>query len=182
MKSLQITLPTIVGEIDIYVNRNQQAQAERLIQKCPSILSKSYEIAGLKFANRLARIAKTCISRGMPPPGSRVSWPPHSINTIKTIGSHTLLYWSSQYWRNIKPIKRGKHIAVGLPPGLIKTRPDGKSSKGKTLTQVAKMLEFGSSSGKLPPRPLWTVLWDSSMKDKFKKELILEIRKQIRRI
>lgn len=182
MKSLHITLPTIVGEIDIYVNRNQQAKAERLIQKCPSILSKSYEIAGLKFANRLARIAKTCISRGMPPPGSRISWPPHSINTIKTIGSHTLLYWSSQYWRNIKPIKRGKHIAVGLPPGLIKTRPDGKSSKGKTLTQVAKMLEFGSSSGKLPPRPLWTVLWDSSMNDKFKKELILEIRKQIRRI
>lgn len=182
MKSLYITLPTIVGEIDIYVNRNQQAKAERLIQKCPSILSKSYEVAAMRFANRLARIAKTCISRGMPPPGSRVSWPPHSINTIKTIGSHTLLYWSSQYWRNIKPIKRGKHIAVGLPHRLIKTRPDGKSSKGKTLTQVAKMLEFGSVSGKLPPRPLWTVLWDSSMKDKFKKELILEIRKQIRRI
>lgn len=182
MNSLQITLPTFVGDIDIYINPARQAKAERLIKQTPRILSKAYEVAGLRFANRLARIAKTCISRGMPPPGSRVSWPPHSINTIKSIGSHTLLYWSSQYWRNIKPLKRGKHIAVGLPPGMIKTRPDGKSSKGRTLTQVAKMLEFGSSSGKLPPRPLWTVLWDDNMKEKFKKELVLEIRKQIRRV
>lgn len=44
------------------------------------------------------------------------------------------------------------------------------------------MLEFGSANGKLPPRHLWTVLWDSRMKDKFRKELILEIRKQIRRV
>ena len=182
MKSLQITLPTLVGDLVIYVNKNQQAKAEKLIRETPNILNNAYKLAGLAFANRLARIAKTCISRGMPPPGSGVSWPPHSVNTIKTIGSHTLLYWSSQYWRNIQPIQRGKHIAVGLPPRLIKTRPDYKSSKGRTLSQVAKMLEFGSANGKLPPRPLWTVLWDSRMKDKFRKELILEIRKQIRRV
>ena len=168
MRSLQVTIPTPVGDLVIYANRNQQAKADKLIRETPNILNNAYKLAGLAFAERLAKIARECISRGMPPPNSGVSWPPHTEKTIKAIGDHTLLYWSSQYYRNIKPLQRGKQIAVGLTQSRIKTRPDGK------------VLEFGSSDGKIPSRPLWSVLWDNTMADKYKKQLVLEIRKQIR--
>jgi hypothetical protein len=181
VRSLQITIPTLVGDLVIYANGNQQAKAEKLIRETPNILNNAYKLAGLAFAERLAKIAKECISRGMPPPDSGVSWPPHTEKTIKAIGEHTLLYWSSQYYRNIKPLQRGKQIAVGLTQSRIKTRPDGRINKNpKTLTWVAKVLEFGSSDGRIPPRPLWSVLWDNTMADKYKKQLVLEIRKQIR--
>lgn len=181
MPKLALTLPTSFGDLVIYANPKQLEKADRLIHKTPKILTEAYTIAATKYAERLAKTARSCIAHGMPPKGSGVSWPPHAASTINRLGEHTLLYWSSQYYNHIRVLKRGKHIAVGVPPGLNKTRPDGwKSSSPLTLSQVAKILEFGG--GKVPPRPLWRYLWNAvGGQDNYKKELVQQIRKQIRK-
>lgn len=181
MIKLSITLPTEFGELEIYANPTRLKKAEELIRKTPKILNDAYEIAAHKFANRLVRMAKYCLANGIPPRGSGVSWPPHAESTVRRLGEHTLLYWSSQYYHHIRVIKRGKHIAVGVPPGLKKTRPDGSRSYSElTLSQVAKILEFGSRDGKIPKRPLWQYLWPSIGGDSpYKRELVQQIRKQI---
>lgn len=181
MPSLSITIPTQFGNLELYANKKQLEKADRFIKKTPKILTDAYTLAATKYAERLARMARSCLAHGMPPKGSGVSWPPHAESTVKRLGAHTLLNWSSQYYHHIRVLKRGKHIAVGVPTGLRKTRPDGwKSSSPLTLSQVAKILEFGSD--KIPPRPLWQYLWPAAGgQDAYKKELVQQIRKQIRK-
>lgn len=180
MPSHGITLPTALGDLRIYVNKSQQAKATNLLKSMPDILTRSYEEAATKFGERLARMARTCLSRGIPPPGSGVSWPPHSAATIKRYGQHTLLYWSSQYYHAIRVRRRGKNIYVGVHSSTIKTRPDGRNL-GIRLINVAKLLEYGDESGNLPPRPLWSPLFQSvGGKDRFKQEVIKVIKHKIR--
>ena len=181
MPKLAITIPTSLGEIGLYANQKKLDQADKLIRETPKILTDAYTIAATKYAERIAKIARSCLAHGMPPSGSGVSWPPHAASTVKRLGEHTLLYWSSQYYHHIRIIKRGKHIAVGVPPGLRKTRPDGwKSSSPLTLSQVAKILEYGSD--KIPARPLWQYLWPAvGGQEAYRKELVQQIRKQIRK-
>lgn len=181
MPTLSITLPTALGDLKIYANPKQLDKADKLIKKTPEILRKAYLEAATKYGNKIAVIAKACLRRGMPPRGSGVSWPPHAESTIKRLGEHTLMYWSSQYYHNIKVIKRGKNVAVGITPGRKKTRPDHVASN-ITISQVAKILEFGSRDGKIPPRPLWQYLWPTvGGKEAYKKELVIQIRKQLRK-
>lgn len=181
MASLGITLPTAVGDLKIYVNPTQQAKATQLLNSMPHILTSSYEEAAIKFGERLAKMARSCLKSGMPPSGSGVSWPPHSQSTIRQLGAHTLLYWSSQYYNSIGVRRRGKDIYVGVPNSTRKTRPDGKSS-GISLINVAKILEYGDMAGKIPPRPLWAPLFKSvGGKEKFKYELVKVIRSNVRR-
>lgn len=180
MPSLGITLPTALGDLKIYVNKSQQAKATNLLKSMPDILTSSYVESANKFGERLARMARTCLSRGIPPTGSGVSWPPHSEATIKRYGQHTLLYWSSQYYHAIGVRRRGRNIYVGVPSSTIKTRPDGRKL-GISLSNVAKLLEYGDDTGKLPPRPLWAPLFQSvGGKDKFKQEIVKVIRHKIR--
>lgn len=182
MPSLGITLPTAVGDLRIYVNPTQQAKATNLLKSMPQILTSSYEEAAFRFGERLARMAKSCLRNGMPPRGSGVSWPPHAESTIKQLGEHTLLYWSSQYYHAIGVRRRGRSIYVGVPSSTIKTRPDGKSTGGISLSNVAKILEYGDHTGKIPPRPLWIPLFESAGgKEKFKSELVKTIRNKVRR-
>ena len=181
MSSLGITLPTAVGDLQIYVNQTQQAKATNLLKSMPQILTSSYEEAAFKFGERLAKMARSCLRNGMPPTGSGVSWPPHSESTVRQLGEHTLLYWSSQYYHSIAVRRRGRNIYVGVPSSTVKTRPDGKSS-GISLSNVAKILEYGDHTGKIPPRPLWAPLFESvGGKEKFKSELIKSIRYNVRR-
>ena len=181
MPSLGITLPTAVGDLKIYVNPTQQAKATNLLKNIPHIFTSSYEEAAYKFGERLSRMAKKCLRQGMPPSGSGVSWPPHSESTIKQLGAHTLLYWSSQYYRSIAVRRRGRNIYVGVPSSTIKTRPDNAKYR-ISLSNVAKVLEYGDHSGRIPPRPLWAPLFKSvGGKEKFKSELIKVIRSKVRR-
>lgn len=41
-KSVNITISTPVGPLEIYVDKREQARAERLIAKTPSILTEGY--------------------------------------------------------------------------------------------------------------------------------------------
>ena len=182
MPSLSVTIPTAIGNLQIYANQRQLDKADKLIRETPDLLTKAYKSAALIYAERMARIAKTCLLHGMPPRGSGVSWPAHAPSTVRVLGAHSLLYWSSQYYHNIQVIRRGKYIAAGVPSGTLKTRPDGNKPSGLRLSQVAKILEFGTEDGKIPSRPLWQYLWPSvGGKQSYKQELVQQIRKQIRK-
>lgn len=184
-KSVNINLSTPIGSLEIYVDKREQARAERLIAQTPSILTKGYAKGTEKFGNQLLRIVRRSLNTGMPPKGSGVSWPPHSPGTIKKYkkyGEHTLLNLTGQYAKSVTIVKGKKRTFVGLPIGIRKITYTGKTSR-KTLNQIAIMLEYGSRDGNLPPRPLWSPAFKAAGgKAVLQKEIRNEIRKEIRRI
>lgn len=187
-KSVNITLSTPVGPLEIYVDKREQARAERLIAKTPSILTEGYAKGTEKFGNQLLRIVRRSLNTGVPPRGSGVSWPPHAPGTLKKYGklkkykNHTLLNLTGQYARSVTLVKGKKRTFVGLPIGIKKITYTGKTSR-KTLNQIAIMLEYGSRDGNLPPRPLWNPAFKAAGgKAALQKEIRNEIRKEIRKI
>lgn len=187
-KSVNINLSTPIGSLKIYVDKREQARAERLIAQTPSILTKGYAKGTEKFGNQLLRIVRRSLNTGMPPKGSEVSWPPHSpgtikkYSTIKKYGEHTLLNLTGQYAKSVTIVKGKKRTFVGLPIGIKKITYTGKTSR-KTLNQIAIMLEYGSRDGNLPPRPLWDPAFKAAGgKAVLQKEIRNEIRKEIRRV
>ena len=174
-KSVNITLSTPIGPLEIYVDKREQARAERLIAKTPSILTKGYAKGTEKFGNQLLRIVRRSLNTG-------VSWPPHAPGTIKKYGDHTMLNLTGQYARSVTLVKGKKRTFVGLPIGIKKITYTGKTSR-KTLNQIAIMLEYGSRDGNLPPRPLWAPAFKAAGgKAALQKEIRNEVRKEIRRI
>lgn len=181
-KSVNITLSTPVGPLEIYVDKREQARAERLIAKTPSILTEGYAKGTEKFGNQLLRIVRRSLNTGVPPRGSGVSWPPHAPGTLKKYGDHTMLNLTGQYARSVTLVKGKKRTFVGLPIGIKKITYTGKTSR-KTLNQIAIMLEYGSRDGNLPPRPLWNPAFKTAGgKAALQKEIRNEVRKEIRRI
>lgn len=57
-KSVNRTLGIPSGRFEIYVDKAQQARAEKLIRSVPSILTKSYVEGTRKFGEQLLRIVK----------------------------------------------------------------------------------------------------------------------------
>lgn len=186
-KSVNITLSTPIGPLEIYVDKREQARAERLIAKTPSILTEGYAKGTEKFGNQLLRIVRRSLNTGVPPRGSEVSWPPHAPGTLKKYalkkyGDHTMLNLTGQYARSVTLVKGKKRTFVGLPIGIKKITYTGKTSR-KTLNQIAIMLEYGSRDGNLPPRPLWNPAFKAAGgKAALQKEIRNEIRKEIRRV
>ena len=91
-KSVNITLSTPIGPLEIYVDKREQARAERLIAKTPSILTTGYAKGTERFGNQLLRIVRRSLNTGVPPRGSGVSWPPHAPGTIKKYGDLSLIH------------------------------------------------------------------------------------------
>lgn len=87
-KSVNITISTPLGDLQIYTDPKEQARAEKLIAETPSIMRNAYDRATEKFGNQLLRLVKKCLRTGTPPRGTH--WDPHSANTIKRYGEHTL--------------------------------------------------------------------------------------------
>lgn len=181
-KSVNITLLTPVGPLEIYVDKREQARAERLIAKTPSILTEGYAKGTEKFGNQLLRIVRRSLNTGVPPPGTHTSWPKHAPGTVKKYGEHTLLRLTGQYARSVTLVKGKKRTFVGLPIGIKKITYTGKTSR-KTLNQIAIMLEYGSRDGNLPPRPLWDPAFKAAGgKAALQKEIRNEVRKEIRKV
>lgn len=193
-KSVNINISTPIGPLEIYVDKREQARAERLIAQTPSILTKGYAKGTEKFGNQLLRIVRRSLNTGIPPKGSGVSWPKHSPSTIKKYGEytkkygdkkygeHTMLNLTGQYAKSVTIVKGKKRTFVGLPIGIRKITYTGKTSR-KTLNQIAIMLEYGSRDGNLPPRPLWGPAFKvAGGKVALQKEIRNEIRKEIREI
>lgn len=188
-KKVNINLSNNLGDIQIYVDPVKQRQAERLIAKTPSIMKLGYELGTRKFGNQLLRIVRRSLNKGLPPPGSKVSWPPHATatlkkygaHTFKKYGAHTLLNLTGQYARSVTMVTQKDRTFVGLPPGLRKITYSGKTSR-KTLNQIAIMLEYGSRDGNLPPRPLWQPAFEAAGGNKvLEKEIRNQLRKELRK-
>lgn len=178
-KSVNITISTPLGDLQIYTDPKEQARAERLIAETPSIMRNAYDRATEKFGNQLLRLVKKCLRTGTPPRGTH--WDPHSANTIKRYGEHTLLNYTGQYLRSVQIVKQKNRTYVGIPTNLKKIRKGDRTSK-RTLNQVAIMLEYGSRGDNLPPRPLWKPAFEQVGGKKVLKETIVrELRKEIRR-
>lgn len=180
MPRLNVTIPTSVGNLEIYANPSRLNKAEKLIKDTPKILTEAYLEAATAEATMIANMAKRCIRDGIPPRGSGVSWPGHANSTIRKYGEHGLLNLTGQYLNMIKVIRIGSRVAAGVPPGQKKYRPDHRQTK-LTLTQVAKVLEYGSE-GTIPARPLWRYLWPAiGGSEHYKKRLVEVLRKKIRK-
>lgn len=184
-KKVNINLSNNLCDIQIYVDPVKQRQAERLIAKTPSIMKLGYELGTRKFGNQLLRIVRRSLNNGLPPPGSKVSWPPHATATLKKYGkkygAHTLLNLTGQYARSVTMVTQKDRTFVGLPPGLRKITYSGRTSR-KTLNQIAIMLEYGSRDGNLPPRPLWKPAFEAAGGNVvLEKEIRNQLRKELRK-
>lgn len=188
-KKVNINLSNNLGDIQIYVDPVKQRQAEKLIAKTPSIMKLGYELGTRKFGNQLLRIVRRSLNKGLPPPGSKVSWPPHATATLKKYGAHTLLNLTGQtllnltgqYARSVTMVTQKDRTFVGLPPGLRKITYSGRTSR-KTLNQIAIMLEYGSRDGNLPPRPLWKPAFEAAGGNVvLEKEIRNQLRKELRK-
>lgn len=179
-KSVNITISTPIGPLEIYADKREQARAERLIAQTPSILTKGYAKGTEKFGNQLLRIVRRSLNTGIPPKGS--SWPKHSLATLKKYPAHTLLKLTGQYARSVSIVKTKNRTFVGLPIGIKKITYTGKTSR-KTLNQIAIMLEYGSRDGNLPPRPLWGPAYKAAGgKAALQKEIRNAVRNELRKV
>lgn len=180
-KKVNINISLPIGSVQIYVDPRKQMQAEKLITRTPQIMQRGYDLGSRKFGNQLLRIVKRSLNTGVPPPGSGVSWPPHSVATLKKYGSHTLLNLTGQYARSVTMVTQKDRTFVGLPPGLRKITYSGRTSR-KTLNQIAIMLEYGSRDGNLPPRPLWKPAFEAAGGNVvLEKEIRNQLRKELRK-
>ena len=189
-RKVNINLSNNLCDIQIYVDPVKQRQAEKLIAKTPSIMKLGYELGTRKFGNQLLRIVRRSLNNGLPPPGSKVSWPPHATATLKKYGAtatlkkygaHTLLNLTGQYARSVTMVTQKDRTFVGLPPGLRKITYSGRTSR-KTLNQIAIMLEYGSRDGNLPPRPLWKPAFEAAGGNVvLEKEIRNQLRKELRK-
>ena len=171
-KSINKTLGCLTGMI--YLNKAEQSNAKRILDKIPDIYNKAFERASREFGERLVRLTKKCLAVGQPPPNSGVSWKPHSESTIHDLGVHPLLNLTGTYMNSIG-IQRAKgRTWVGLnynrqggsrnaygrfTTGKARVNQDPKSKL--TLNQIAIINEFGTRDGLIPARPLWQPAWKS---------------------
>lgn len=65
-KSVNITISTPLGDLQIYTDPKEQARAEKLIAETPSIMRNAYDRATEKFGNQLLRLVKKCLRTGTP--------------------------------------------------------------------------------------------------------------------
>lgn len=180
-KKVNINVGTPLGAVQIYIDPRDQLRAEKLIANSPSILTQSYKRGIEKFSNQLLRIVRKSLNTGMPPPGSGVSWPKHSPTTLKRYPEHPLLHLTGQYARSVTIVRTKNRTYVGLPIGVRKITYAGNPSH-LTLNQVALILEYGSSDGRIPPRPLWAPAFEvAGGREAIKKEIRREVRKELRK-
>lgn len=192
-KSINKTLGGLT--VRLYVNKKEQAKAQRLLDKMPNIYNKAFERASKEFGEHLVRLVKKCLAVGQPPPNSGVSWKPHSESTIHNLGAHPLLNLTGTYMNSIG-IQRSKgRTWVGLKynrqggsrnaygrftTGQARVNQNPRSKL--TLNQIAIINEFGSKDGKIPARPLWRPAWKSlGGNAKYQETLKKELQKELRR-
>jgi len=180
-KKVNINISNTICDIQIYTDPVKQRQAEELIANTPRIMELGYKFGTREFGNQLLRIIRRSLNTGLPPPGSKVSWAPHSIATVKKYGEHTLLNLTGQYANSITIVTQKNRTFVGLPTGLRKAKYSGGTSR-RTLNQIAIMLEYGSRDGHLPARPLWQPAFEAvGGKEDLKKNIRNQLRKELRK-
>lgn len=163
---------TPFGQLHIFSDPAQTKKAKALIDGCPKILFEAYKDAAERYGKIIVKEAKRCINSGMPPKGA--TWPPLSKRYIAAMGGDDRIYFKSgQYEESIGVHKDNVYFTngtfdrtryfVGLPLGVTKWPARYKTKRRPlSLIRVAQILEQGAPSRSIPPRPLWTPLFNAS--------------------
>lgn len=93
-------------------------------------------------------------------------WPPVSSKygrwkeRTKNVSRDNLLVYSGNYLRQLKGIKitqKSYMVDMGFSRGALSSKGH---RKGLPLSRYSKILEYGSASRNIPPRPLWAPAFD----------------------
>ena len=173
-RKVNITLPK-VSDLVLQVKLNGEWQkVESLVSNLGPSMQRGYDKAVNKFSRNLLAIVKKSLTLGIPPMGGGVTWQPLSQATIKRWGQHPIYNLTGLYSRSVGLYRYKSRVLIGLPIG---TR---RSQKKLTLNQLARILEFGSNDGRIPPRPVWAPsLKAVGGKNKLKQLILTEIRKEL---
>lgn len=140
------------------------------------------EAGQLSAAKKLMQIVK----RHLKSHGSALGWPAVSKEYAynKTIMGGTpsaLLHLTGAYRRNIKIIKKGNNIYVGVKKGIMPPSIPGRMNPKLTIAQYASVLETGQAGRNIKARPLWGPSYKQfGGKNRIKKLLAWHISKELR--
>lgn len=149
-KRLRTNIPTLQGiRIEPY---GDWEGLQLIIDRLPRVIKEGYTKGAERVCKRILQIARKHIREQ----GGSLNWPPLSDSTVDmkdSLGLNGgiyvltgLYYQSMSYWTNNRNI-----FQVG-----IKSRVKNKFSGGRiSVAQIATILEMGSVSRNIPPRPLW---------------------------
>ena len=120
------------------------AEVSRKMKQAPTLLKKRIGLFAEGEAKRMIR-------------NQDGSWSPLNAKylkyktTKKKFGrnqSEKVYVATSSYFQSITSFVRGGNVFIGIPTGA-------KYPNGQSIALVAAVLEFGSVSKNIPPRPLW---------------------------
>lgn len=176
-RKVNITLPK-VSDLVLQVKLNGEWQkVESLVSNLGPSMQRGYDKAVSQFSRNLLAIVKKSLTLGIPPMGGGVTWQPLSPATIERWGQHPIYNLTGLYSRSVGLYRYKSRVLIGLPIGTRRS-----SQKKLTLNQLAIILEFGSSDGRIPPRPVWAPsLKAAGGKNKLKQLILTEIRKELQK-
>ena len=176
-RTVNISLPKI-SDLILQVKLNGEWQTvEALVSNLGPSMQIGYDRAVDKFSRSLLSIVKKSLTLGIPPVGGGVTWQPLSQATIERYGQHHIYNLTGLYSRSVGLYRYKSRVLIGLPIGIRRS-----SQKKLTLNQLAKMLESGSSDGRIPPRPVWAPsLKAVGGKNKLKQLILTEIRRELQK-
>lgn len=173
-RKINIGIPSI-PEIELHITGDWQ-RAITMGEGISSSIKKGYDKGVNKFSRSVLKIIQRAIRSGTPPSGSGVFWQPLSPATIKTWGLHRIYNLNGVLLRSIGIQRYKSRTFIGIPIGK---RPGNQRAK-LTLNQVAIVLEYGSSDGRIPSRPLFNPsMTAAGGREKLRKDIIWGIRSQL---
>lgn len=174
-RKVNINLPKI-SDLVLQIKMNGDWQkVDRLVSNLGSSIQTGYDKAIDSFSKKLLAIVKKSLTLGIPPVGGGVVWQPLAPATIRRWGQHPIYNLTGIYSRSVGLYYYKSRVLVGLPVGSRRS-----SQKKLTLNQLAKILEYGSSDGRIPPRPVWaTSLKACGGITQIKKLILTSIRKEL---
>lgn len=174
-RKVNITLPNI-SDLTLQVKLDGDWQkVDRLVSNIGPSIQTGYDKAISSFSKKLLGIVKKSLTLGIPPVGGGVVWQPLSPATIRRWGQHPIYNLTGLYSRSVGLYVYKSRVLVGLPINHRRS-----SQKKLTLNQLAKILEFGSSDGRIPPRPVWAPsLKACGGRKEIKKLILTSIRKEL---
>ena len=117
--------------------------------------------------------------------GGNTYWPSYSEKYLKfkrrtkASKAGSMYRYTDTYYNNIITWQSGTKIHIGLRPRIAVMSMDG-SKKSITLHELAQILEYGSSSRNIQPRPLWGPVRREFGRDKIKALMLWHIRRSVR--
>lgn len=149
-----ISVPKVV-EIHLVGRWSDAANLPIDIQEA---INTGYQQAVNHYTERFSKTIIKAIRTGNPPQGSGVYWPPLAESTQRRYhkGPDSHFYITGIYSRSIRIRRTKRYTTVGLARGKASAGSRNSRRSGKSIAEVARILEFGTDDGgTIPARPLW---------------------------